>query len=461
MSAHPTTSSDPAAVLPPGERPSFAQESRATLGLAFPLIAGQLGQMLMHVADAVMLGQVGIVPLAAATFTNTLISVPFILGIGLLTSVAVRVSNARGAERPEDAHDALRHGTWLALGYGLLVVAVVALLLPFLHWFGQPAEVTRATPAFLMLMAASLVPALLSLAWKDHTDALGHPWPTFGIFLGGVVLNIGLNWLWIYGNWGFPALGLMGAGLGTLVARIVTAAFMLWWLLRAKRLRVWVPRERWADVHRAGFGRLLAIGIPASLGLLTEVGAFSAASLLIGTLGTVPLAAHQVAITCAAAAFMVPLGVAMAMTVRIGALVGAEAWERMHRVLVGGWLFGAGFMALSMICFLGAGEWLARTFVADQEVIALAVKLLVVAGVFQLFDGMQVVSAGALRGRGDVRVPALLTLIAYWAIALPLGAWLALKASYGAVGMWTGLAAGLAVAALVLGRRAWVKLRAG
>lgn len=441
-----------------GAQPSFARESRETLALSFPLIAGQLGQMLMGVSDAVMLGHVGVVPLGAATFAHTIIAVPFVFGIGLLTSVSVRVSNARGAHRPAEAKAALIHGTWLALVYAILVTLAIALLLPWLHVFRQPAEVTAATPAFLILFAASLIPGLLSMAWKNHTDALGHPWPSFWIFLCGVLLNIGLAWLWIYGHWGFPAMGLVGAGLATLVARTAIAAATFWWMLRSPRLREWMPFHGWFRTTAAGFRSLLAIGIPASLGLLTEVGAFSISSLLIGTLGKAPLAAHQVALTCAATAFMIPLGIAMALTVRIGTLAGAGQRHRMHRVLVGGWLFGGGFMLLSMVVFLLGGEWFARAFVTDPEVIAVAMRLLIIAGIFQLFDGIQVVSAGALRGCGDVRIPAWLALFAYWFVALPLGAALTFWWHMGAAGMWTGLATGLAAAALVLSLRAWNRL---
>jgi MATE family multidrug resistance protein len=440
-------------------RLSFARECRDTLLLALPLIAGQLGQRLMSVADAVMLGHAGIVPIGVATFADALVAVPFILGIGLLTSVSVRVANARGAGRPSEAQDTFRHGTWLALGYGLLVVVGFALLLPWLHLFGQDAEVAAATPTYLLILAASLVPALLSIAWKNHSDALGHPWPAFWIFLYGVLLNIGLNWLWIYGHWGFPAMGANGAALATLVARTAMAAAILLWILRSPRLRAWTPRRDWGHVTRGGFRRLLAIGVPTSFGLLTESAAFAISALVIGTFGKVPLAAHQVAITCAATTFMIPLGMAMALTVRIGALAGEQAWPRMHRVLAGGWLFGAGFMALSMLVFLFGGEWLAQRFVGDPAVIALSIQLLIVAGIFQLFDGLQVVSSGALRGFGDVRVPAWLALFAYWGLGLPVGGLLAYRWNLGAVGMWAGLAVGLGIAGLALSIRAWRRLR--
>lgn len=443
---------------PPNPWPSFARESHDTLVLALPLIAGQLSQMLMGVADTVMVGRLGVVPLGAATFANTVLVVPFVLGIGLLTSVSVRVSQASGAGRPADAEEALRHGTWLALAFGVLIALGMWFGLPVLGLLGQPPEVVAQAPNYLLICAVSIIPALLSMAWKNHADALNHPWPPFWIMLGGVGLNVFLNWLWIWGHWGFPALGLDGAGYATLVARIATAIVMFLWLTRSHFICDWTPPHWFAPCRRAAFLSLLAIGFPVSLQLLTEVGAFAASALLIGTLGAVPLAAHQVAITCAATTFMVPLGLAMAITVRVGEIVGAGERPRLHRVLLGGWLYATGFMLLSTLAFLFFGQGLAEQFVIDHTVVEIAARLLIVAGIFQLFDGLQIVSGNALRGVNDVRVPAWIAFLVYWVIALPCGAGLGLGLGYGAMGMWIGLAAGLAIAAALLGHRAWHKL---
>jgi multidrug resistance protein, MATE family len=446
---------------PPGAGralPSFGRECRDTLVLALPLISGQLSQMLMGVADTIMVGRLGVVPLGAATLANTVLMVPFVLGLGLLSSVSVRISQASGAGRPHDAREALRHATWLALGYGLLVVLAVALGLPLLSRLGQPHEVVARTPIFLMTCAVSLVPSLLSMTWKSHADALNHPWPPFWIMLSGVGLNVVLNWLLIWGHGGLPALGLEGAGLATLIARTLVAVVMFRWITRSERVRHWTPPEWFVRCRLGAFFHLLAIGFPASLQMLTEVCAFSAASLLIGTLGAVALAAHQVAITCAATTFMVPLGVALAITVRVGEIVGAGERLRLRRVLLGGWLFAASFMSVSMLIFLLFGREIGAMFVSDAGVIGIAAKLLIVAGIFQLFDGLQVVSSCALRGVNDVRAPAWIAFFAYWIVALPCGAALGLGAHQGALGVWIGLAMGLGVTAAALGFRAWRKL---
>lgn len=409
----------------------------------------------MGTADTVMIGAVGVVSLGAATFGNTLLAVPYVVGIGLLSSVSVRVSQAHGSQQPQEAQSALRHGSWLAFLMSLVVVAGTGGLLPFLHLFNQPPEVTAAAPTYLLTCAISLIPALLSMVWKNHADALNKPWPPFWIILGSVLLNVLLNWLWIYGHWGFPAMGLEGAGYATLTARIVGAAVLFIWLNQNATIRPWLPQRWWERCDAAGFRHLLAIGGPASMQLLAEVTAFVMASLMIGTLGVVPLAAHQVAMTCVATAFMIPLGVAMATSVRVGEIVGAKQHARLHRVILGSWLFAAAFMAFSMLVFLLLGHPLASLFVQDQAVITLAATLLLTAGLFQLFDGLQVVSVSALRGIDDVKVPAWMCVLAYWGIALPLGWFLGLHSGWGAPGVWMAMAVGLGVAAALLMRRTW------
>ena len=438
---------------------SFWFEARATLLLALPLIAGQVGQMLMGVADTVMIGRVGVVPLAASTFANTLLMVPFLFGVGLLTSISIRVAQGRGGKRHDDVKHALRHGTWLALGYGLVVVAMIMSLLPWLGNFGQPEEVVEAVPRYLTLAAISLVPAMVSMGWKNYGDALNRPWVPFWILLSGVAFNVLLNWIFIYGNWGMPALGLEGAGWATLIARSSVVVGLYFWLMKSPAVKDWAPQRWWGRWKKGEFRVLCRFGVPIGFQLLAEVGSFAAASLMIGTLGVVALAAHQVALTCASVSFMVPLGVAMAITVRMGEASGGADEQggqmRLRRILLGGWAYGLLFTGVSMTVFILGGRWLAAQIVMDPEVIHLATGLLVIAGVFQLVDGSQVISSSALRGMGDVVIPAWLGIFAYWGVAVPLSAYLAFSQGGGAYGVWWGLALGLGTAALLLGVRAW------
>lgn len=443
------------------KNPTFWQEGRTTLRLAVPLVFGQLAQMLMGVVDTVMIGRVGTVELAAAAFANSLLMVPLVFGVGLLSSVAMQTAQAGGAGDTETGRSTLQNGVGLALALGVLTALGFALLLPALSWFGQPAAVTAATPVYLITCAVSLAPALLGMALKNQADALNSPWPPLWIMLGGVGLNAVLNWLWIYGHAGFPAWGLEGAGYATLTSRAVTTAALLGWMLGSEQLQDWMPDRWWSGGSRAGLIGLLRLGLPAGLHLLAEVSIFMVAALMVGSLGVVPMAAHQITITCASVTFMVPLGIAMAVTVRVGELTGAGEFNRRRSVLMGGWSLGWLAALASMVVFFSLGREVAWLFVRDAAVVELAVPLLIVAGFFQLGDATQVISAGALRGVHDVKIPALLACGIYWGVALPLSWLLAFPFDLGAQGVWAGLAAGLGVAGVGLGGRAWIKLADG
>ena len=440
---------------------SFLRECGSTLRLAVPLVCGQLAQMLMGVVDTVMIGQVGTVPLAAAAFANSLLMVPLVFGVGLLSSVSMRTAQAAGAGDRETAQATLRDGTGLAVILGLVTVVGFALLLPWLGWFGQPAEVVAATPVYLFTCAVSLIPALHGMAFKNQADALNAPWTPLWIMLGGVAMNAVLNWFWIYGRAGFPACGLEGTGYATLTSRIAVAAALFWWMKRSAKFRDWMPRRWWSGGTHAGMIQMLRLGLPAGLHLLAEVSIFMVAALMVGTLGVVPMAAHQITVTCASVTFMVPLGIGMAITVRIGKLTGAGQTQRRQAVLLGGWSLGWLASLGSMAVFFSLGRGVAWQFVKDPAVVEMALPLLIIAGFFQLGDATQVISAGALRGVHDVRVPALLACAAYWGVALPISWLLGFPMGQGAQGVWLGMAAGLGVAGLVLGRRAWLKLATG
>ena len=431
------------------------QESHFTLRLALPLMIGQLSQMLMGVVDSVMVGHLGVTDLAALTFANSLFHVPFVLGIGLLTGVSVFTSNSRGANDPAGARGSCRHGLFLATALGVVLFGISWWVSMNFEFFGQPPAVAERTTGFFRIIMASVIPALASIALKNHADALNRPWPPFWIFLGGVALNVGLNWVMIYGKFGCPALGFEGAAWATLISRFAILVAMFWWLVRAKGLREWVPYRWFRAPDFADLRRLLSVGLPASLQMTCEVSAFSLAGLIMGRFGPDAMAAHQIAITLAATAFMIPLGLSMALTVRIGEAHGAGEVHRLRSIAISGWMLAACYSLLAAASFLVFGKFLAGLFISAPEVIALAGSLLVIVGVFQLFDSMQVASSAMLRGLHDARVPAVMGFVAYWLVGLPVGAGLAFGFRLQAIGVWWGLAAGLLVAATTLGPRLW------
>ncbi|HIG29593.1 MAG TPA: MATE family efflux transporter, partial [Verrucomicrobiales bacterium] len=274
-----------------------------------------------------------------------------------------------------------------------------------LKQLGQPQEVVNAAGLYLILFGSSILPALVTQAGKAYSEALNHPWEPTLILLGGVTLNIFLNWIFIYGNLGVPAMGLEGAGWATLIARILMSMVLLAYLSNSKVLRPFHPKAWWAALHLNCFRQLMTIGIPVAGQLLLEVGAFAFAAVMIGWISADAIAAHQIAITCAATTFMFPLGIGMAVCIRVGQAWGAGRYARMRRTGTVGFVAAGLLMGIFAAMFILAGECIAGLFIKDPAVIHLAANLLVIAALFQIADGFQVVAISALRGLSDVRIP--------------------------------------------------------
>ncbi len=432
---------------------AWLPELRHIVALAFPMIIGQMSQMLLGLADTWMVAKLGVLELAALSLVNALFHVPLVLGIGVLTSVAIRVSAARGSGDSQRAREACRTGFYLSLILGALCFLISWAALPFLGYLGQPAHVVERSHDYYLIVMLSMIPCLGSLALKNHADAMNRAWTAFWIFLAGVLFNILLNWLLIFGKAGFPEMGLEGAGLATLIARIGICAAMLVWFSSSRRLADWTPRTWWKRINGVEMRRLLKLGIPAGLHTLSEVGAFSAAGLLCGLIGAMAMAGHQVALTVAGMSFMIPLGLSMALTVCHGEARGQEDVAKLRRLTTAGWSLTLVIGVVSAALLMIFSQPIAAAFVDEPEIISLAASLLVVAGVFQIVDGLQVASAGMLRGLEDVHVPAIIGVLSYWVVGIPLGAWFAFSLNWGAKGIWWGLAAGLSVAAVFLGWR--------
>ena len=440
---------------------NLIREGRLTASLALPLAAGQLSQILIALSDTLMVGRLGVMPLAAATFANNVLYLPFIFGLGFSMAISIRVSQARGAGNKVVARAALRHGLYLSLAIGGLTMLGVWIIQPFLGLFHQEPEIIRAVPRYFLLIAASMIPGLGAMAVKNHADAMSKPWPPFWIILGGAGLNLVLNWIFIYGRLGAPRMGLDGSGLATLLARVAMLAAMIMWCTRAPSVREWIPTHWFRPPEWQAVRDLVALGLPTSLQLLAEVSAFVMATLLIGTLGPVALASHQVAMTCAATVFMVPLGLSQALTVRMGEAWGAGHYGRLRVVLWSGWGLALLFTACSAQSFLYFRRTIAGWFLIEPNAAALAGTLLLVSAAFQVGDALQVSSAGALRGLGDVKVPGWIAFVAYWVISIPLGWFFSFVVGMGVVGMWWGLTSGIIVSAFALGGRVWRKTACG
>ncbi len=432
---------------------TYFAEVRPTLALAVPIIVGQVSQMLMGITDSVMIGQTGTVPLAASSFGGNVFGVFYVVGIGLMLPVAVFVARARGAGRLEECGEYLRHGLALALGFGVIETAMMAALGTQLHGFQQPPEVLAAVNPFFLLIGASITPVLVYLALRQFAEAMGRPWVPMFMMLGSVGLNVFLNWVFIWGHLGAPALGLAGAGLATLISRVIGVWVIFEWLRRDVAMRGAWPQRWWAPLSRERLKKMLRLGLPTSGILFFESGAFTAAAIMMGWLGAAPLAAHQIALSCAGTTFMVSLGLSMAAGMRVSGAVGAGETPRLRPIGYSALALGVVISVFFMAVYFAAGRMVAGWFVDDAAVVALAAQLLVVAALFQVADGAQVIGAALLRGLTDVKLPAVITFVAYWLVAIPGGYVFGVHGKFGAVGIWMALAAGLGVAAVFLAWR--------
>jgi len=437
----------------------FFQESRLTFWLALPMMAGQVSQMLMNVADTVMVGRVGVVPLAAASFASVILTVFFIIGLGFQIPVSILASQAFGKGAREEAGQILRHGISIAAMIGLAVAISVTVISFFLGHFGQDPEVVRGAVPYLRIVGWSLVAAMIEQCLKQFSEALHRPWLPMSIMLSAVGLNVFLNWVLIYGNLGAPALGLIGAGWATLTARLLSVTVLLACVLRGSSYRPFIPRNWLVRLEKVRLVTMAKLGMPLSLTLLLEVGAFGTAALMMGWISAKTLAAHQIAINCAATTFMFALGMSFAVRIRIGHAVGARQFDRLPMIGFSAMTMATVVMGAFALLMLLFGHVIASWFVKEQDVVLMAAALLSIAGVFQIFDGLQVIAGGCLNGLSDVRVPTLAAFVAYWVIALPLAYYLGFVRGWAGPGIWTALAVGLALAAVFGMARFWFLTR--
>jgi multidrug resistance protein, MATE family len=432
----------------PGPWKLFRTELGTTLSLAIPMMVGQFGQMLMGITDTVVLGRVGVVPLAAIGFSNTLLGTLYVGGIGVLAAVGIFAAQAHGAKLESAKAEVFRSAFWLSLFVGTVTAAIVMAALPVLNIFGEPVPVEVAARPYLAIVGVSLIPALASMSAKTYCEALGKPVIPTVILYTGVVLNIALNLPLVFGWFGLPALGLTGSAIATFCARIFVLIGITWYALFLTRLRwqaLTLKGVSWEKV-----GNLFRTGLPIGCQYLAESGAFNFSAIMMGWIGTIPLAAHQIVLTCAATTFMFPLGISIAASVRVGHAVGSQAYSALRGIAFGALmvsvLMAIGFAAI----YLTLGHQIALLFTNETEVVELAGRLMIIAGIFQMADGIQVTSAGCLRGLADIRVPTIIGIFCYWAVAIPTGFIVGFPLRTGPTGIWIGLAVGLFVVAILL-----------
>ena len=433
------------------------EESRALLRLALPVVVVQVGIMAMGVVDTIMVGHLSATALAGVAIGNLYFFGCAILGMGALSGLDPVVAQALGARDHAAVARGVQRGLLLAIGLSAPVVIALLYAEPLLRWLGQPTEVVPLAGAFARWSAPGVLPLYIFVVLRQSLQALRTVRPIVVSILVGNILNGFLNWVLIYGHLGAPALGVTGSAMSTTIGRWILPFMLL--ALAWRELRPALRPLRREALEVAPLGRMLRLGLPIGVQTALEFTAFGAVGLMMGRLGTIPVAAHQVAINLASLTFMVPLGMGQAAAVLVGHAIGAADMPSARRAARAAIVYGVGFMAITSMVFLAVPHWLVHLYTNDVPTIALAAALLPVAGVFQLFDGGQAVTAGILRGAGDTRVPMLINLGGFWLFGIPLSLLLGFHTPLGPVGLWWGLAAALAIVAAILTLRVHTLLR--
>ena len=420
---------------------------RVTLRLALPLILAEIGWMSMGIVDTIMVGRLpnSAVAIGATGLGQSLYHSLAIFCGGLLLGLDTFVSQAFGREDLEDARHSLVNGFVLACLLTPLLMLSVSLWPPLMQRFGISPELVEPMRPFLRALNWGSLPLLSYFALRRYLQAVNVTHPIMLALISANLVNAFGDWVLIYGHLGFRPMGIEGSGWATCIARLYMVLVLAITLFRveAKRgLAKWIALLR---IDRARMFALLGLGAPAATQILMEIGAFSAATSLCAKLGPLPLAGHEIALNCAAFTYMVPLGISSAAAVRVGQQLGRRDPAGARSA---GWsaiVIGAGFMACAGLAFVSMPRWIARLFSPDPTVIRVGATLLLVAAAFQLFDGLQTVATGALRGAGDTRTPMIANFVAYWLIGLPLGYLLGFRVGWGALGIWIGLCIGLMI----------------
>jgi MATE family multidrug resistance protein len=437
------------------ERALLLHEVRATVHLALPLIAAQLAAIGSNVIDALLAGHVSAHVLGAVAVGASIWSLAIVSGIGMMMAVPPSVAQLDGAGRRPEVGAVFHQALWLALGMGVLLWFAVRHAAPLIDLIGVTPSLRDEVQRFLLAISWGAPALTCYFALRGLSEGLSLTRPSMYFSLGGLALLVPLGYVLMFGKLGIPPQGAHGCGVATATVLWLEMLAFACYVMRHRNYRGLGLFDHFERPQLRRIGALIHIGLPMAVSLLAEAGLFVATALIIATLGEDVIASHQVALNIASLFFMIPLGLAMAITVRVGNAVGRGDARGVRYAGFCGigltlltQLFSAGLM-------LTLPHYIAALYTNDPKVIALAMQLIMLAGLFQFSDGIQVASNGALRGLKDTRIPMAITLFAYWIIGMPVGWWLAFHHGLGARGMWMGLIAGLSVAAVMLFTRFW------
>ncbi|RUA34397.1 MAG: MATE family efflux transporter [Bacteroidetes bacterium] len=428
----------------------FREHFKRNYQLAYPVVLSQLGHVLVGTADSVMVGRVGTEELAAVSVANAVFSVAMMFGIGVSFGLTPLIAQSDGEGDQRAGMRFLKHSFVINVLFGILLFCILLFGGFILDILNQPKDVVALAKPYLAIIGFSLLPFMVFQTFKQFAEGLSLTKQAMYITLSANVLNILLNYILIFGKLGFEPMGLIGAGWATLISRIIMAVAMVLFVQYYKVFSVYWNYFKVTVWNSKTFKSLLNLGVPTGFQYIFEVGAFASAAIMIGWMGAVPLASHQVAMNLASISYMMATGISAAATVRVGNQLGQRDIPTMRIAAFTCFLMAIFFMAFTGLIFMVFNHLLPTFYTSDPAVISIAASLLIIAALFQLSDGIQVVGLGALRGMGDVKLPTLVTFMAYWVIGLPSGYLLAFVLDFGEQGVWYGLLIGLSVTAIIL-----------
>lgn len=438
---------------------SYRQDFKLNLKLALPIMAGQVGQVLVNFIDNIMVGQLGASALAAVSLAISIYISLMVVGMGISFALPPLVAQAHGMLKHRRISVLFKHSLLINVIYALICILIIEIGMPILDHLGQDPEVVALAKPYLRISGWTMIPLMIFQALRCHSDGLSETKPAMIATLVGNVFNVLFNYMLIYGKLGAPALGVEGAAFGTFLARILMIAIMIAIMMRWKDLWSYIRNADY-KVYQAGVTKkLLSLGIPTSMQMFFEVTAFAAAALIMGTLGKTPQAAHQIAINLAAMTFLTCTGLGMAATIRVGNQLGQNNTSGLYKAGMSAIIQVVLFMLIAALLFIGLRDVLPQLYIDDKAVIKIASVLLIMAAIFQVSDGIQVVALGVLRGMQDVKVPMVITFLAYWVCGIPISYIAARYLNLGPVGVWMGLVIGLTISAILLTRRFIVRSR--
>ena len=432
---------------------SYKQHIKNTASLALPVIIGQLGHVMMGVVDSVMLGKIGAVPLAASAIANGLFFLIFVIGLGITFAISPIVAISSGAKKKHEFSNILQQSLFSNIIIGILLTVVTFFIADLIDYLDQPKEVAIQANLFLKIIGLSMIPLMIFQTFKQFIEGMSIMIPAMVISIFANVVNYIGNWIFVFGNLGFPKLGLVGSGYSTLITRIFMAAVLLFYVMKANRFKEYNLSLFLKRIDFALITKILRLGFPSGAQYFFEIGAFSFSAIMIGWLGTTALASHQIAINLASMTYMAATGISSAAAIRVGNGVGSENIIETRRSGFSALILTVSMMSFFALMFILFNNFFPLLYIKDKSVVSIASSLLIIAAFFQIFDGSQAVGLGMLRGLMDVRIPTIITFIAYWILMIPSGYILGFKMQLGIQGIWLGYILGLAFSAILLNFR--------